>query len=266
MKNRIHQLFERKDSDILSVFFTAGYPELEDTVPIIEELAAAGVDLIEIGMPFSDPIADGSTIQHSNQIALQNGISIAKLFAQLEGIREKMDIPLILMGYLNPVLQYGMEAFLAKAAEIGIDGLILPDLPRYEFETFYQDSFARHHLSNVFLVTPQTSASRIRQIDELSDGFIYVVSTDSTTGKTQGFGPAQTAYFSRLQAMQLKNPLLVGFGISNHETYTAACQHASGAIIGSAFIKALGEEGSISERISRFVAKIKEPQNEKINR
>lgn len=259
MENRIHQLFQTRPSGILSVFFTAGYPELENTVPIIEELAAAGVDLIEIGMPYSDPIADGETIQQSNQIALQNGISIEKLFKQLQGLREKVDIPLILMGYVNPVLQYGMENFLAKAAAVGIDGLILPDLPMYEYQTFYQEMFARHGLSNIFLLTPQTSEKRIRQIDEASNGFLYVVSSASTTGKTVGFGPEQQAYFSRLQQMKLRNPMLVGFGISDHQTYLQACEHTSGAIIGSAFIKALSGPGTITDKVHTFVRNIRQP-------
>lgn len=261
MPNRLTELFTRKPSDILSVFFTAGYPELEATVPIIESLAAEGVDLIEIGMPYSDPIADGATIQQSSQIALQNGISIEKLFVQLADIRERVDIPLILMGYVNPVLQYGMERFLQKAAQVGIDGLILPDLPMYEYQTFYRQQFEAAGLSNVFLVTPQTTAERIREIDEISQGFIYVVSTDSTTGSTGGFGPAQEAYFARLNEMNLQNPLLVGFGISDHRTYQAACKSTSGAIIGSAFIKALGQPGALSHKVRAFVRSIRQPQN-----
>ncbi|MEL6590743.1 MAG: tryptophan synthase subunit alpha, partial [Bacteroidota bacterium] len=213
--NRIQRLFQQKATNILSVFFTAGYPNLEDTVPIIESLVAHGVDLIEIGMPYSDPIADGETIQKSSMKALANGISIEKLFAQLSDIRQRVDIPLILMGYVNPVMQYGLERFLDKAAEIGIDGLILPDLPMHEYQTLYKEAFESRVLSNVFLVTPQTAEERIRLIDEQTDGFIYIVSTDSTTGKTSGFGEKTIDYFQRLQAMGLKNPGLIGFGISN---------------------------------------------------
>ncbi|MEM7373527.1 MAG: tryptophan synthase subunit alpha [Bacteroidota bacterium] len=240
MTNRIQGLFRQKPQNILSIFLTSGYPKLEDTRSTIIDLAKAGVDMIEIGMPFSDPIADGSTIQHSNQVALNNGITVAKIFEQLENIRSEVDIPLLLMGYLNPVMQYGMEAFCVRAAQIGIDGLILPDLPMMEYRNMYQELFQKHNLSNIFLVTPQTSEKRIQMIDKVSDSFIYVVSTDSTTGKTEGFGPQHLAYFERIQEMNLQNPTLVGFGISNHQTYSTVCQYSSGAIIGSAFIKALG--------------------------
>ncbi|MEO1451078.1 MAG: tryptophan synthase subunit alpha [Bacteroidota bacterium] len=255
--NRINKLFQEKESHILSVFFTAGYPNLDDTVPTIEALAAAGVDLIEIGMPFSDPIADGSTIQMSNGIALENGFTLDLLFEQLADIRQRVDIPLILMGYLNPVVQYGIERFLAKAAEIGIDGTILPDLPMYEYQNFYKAQYERHDLRNIFLITPQTSDARIREIDAVGEGFIYVVSTDATTGKTSGFGPNQVAYFERIADMQLKNPTLIGFGIHDNETFSQAAQHAKGAIIGSAFIKALGKNGSIEERVGAFVRLIR---------
>lgn len=255
--NRIQRLFTQKPGDILSVFFTAGYPELDDTVPIIEALAAEGVDLIEIGMPYSDPIADGTTIQDSNTVALRNGISIERLFAQLEGIRDRVDIPLILMGYINPALQYGMDRFLEKAAALGIDGLILPDLPMYEYEKLYRTTFERHGLSQIFLITPQTSPERIRQIDALSQAFIYVVSTAATTGRTEGFGPEQVAYFERVRAMQLQNPCLIGFGIHDHATFQQAATYAHGAIIGSAFIKALAAEGRIAEKVAHFVRRIR---------
>lgn len=255
--NRINRLFQEKEGNILSVFFTAGYPTMADTVPIIESLAAEGVDLIEIGMPFSDPIADGSTIQMSNGIAIENGFTLEGLFEQLADIRQRVDIPLILMGYLNPVVQYGVERFLARAADIGMDGTILPDLPMYEYEHFYRQAYEQHDLRNIFLITPQTSEARIRQIDAVGEGFIYVVSTAATTGKTSGFGREQVAYFERIEAMQLTNPTLVGFGIHDHETFSQACQHARGAIIGSAFIKALGEEGSVEDRVKGFVRRIR---------
>lgn len=255
--NRIQRLFQHKPQDLLSVYFTAGYPALEDTVPTIEALAAQGVDLIEIGMPYSDPIADGSTIQMSNTVALQNGISIAKLFEQLAGIRERVDLPLILMGYLNPVLQYGLERFLEKAASLGIDGLILPDLPMYEYEKLYRERFEAHDLPHIFLITPQTSEERIRQIDAVSRGFIYVVSTAATTGRTEGFGPEQVAYFQRVKAMDLQNPCLIGFGIHDHATYRQAADHAAGAIIGSAFIKAVSQDGPLGEKIGGFVRGIR---------
>lgn len=255
--NRIQRLFQHKPQDLLSVYFTAGYPALEDTVPTIEALAAQGVDLIEIGMPYSDPIADGSTIQMSNTLALQNGISIAKLFEQLAGIRERVDLPLILMGYLNPVFQYGLERFLEKAASLGIDGLILPDLPMYEYEKLYRERFEAHDLPHIFLITPQTSEERIRQIDAVSRGFIYVVSTAATTGRTEGFGHEQVAYFQRVKAMDLQSPCLIGFGIHDHATYRQAADHAAGAIIGSAFIKAVSQDGPLGEKIGGVVKKIR---------
>lgn len=255
--SRLQALFQEKPNGVLSVFFTAGYPRLDDTRSIIRELVAAGVDLIEIGMPFSDPIADGGTIQMSNQQALANGITLPRIFEQLEGIRAEVDIPLILMGYLNPVVQYGVEAFVEKAGAIGIDGLILPDLPMYEYETQYRQLFRAQGLRNVFLITPQTSEARIRQIDGLSDGFIYMVSTASTTGKTSGFGPEQATYFQRIRAMQLRNPALIGFGIHDHATFSMACEHAAGAIIGSAFIKALGDGEGLASRIREFVGKVR---------
>jgi tryptophan synthase alpha chain len=255
--NRIQRLFARKPQQVLNLYFTAGYPQRDDTRAIIRELAAAGADLIEIGMPFSDPIADGGTIQASNQVALRNGISLTRIFEQLEGIREETEVPLLLMGYLNPVVQYGIERFIAKAAKIGIDGLILPDLPMYEYQTQYQPLFEEKGLSNIFLVTPQTSEARIREIDAVSRGFIYVVSTDSTTGGSSGFGPQQIAYFERIQGMGLQNPTLIGFGIHDHETYQTAARYAHGAIIGSAFIKALQGDGSLQEKVQGFVGKIR---------
>ena len=255
--NRIQALFERKPQEVLNIFFTAGYPQLGDTRTIIRELAAAGADLIEIGMPFSDPIADGGTIQMSNQQALANGITLKRIFEQLEGIRDEVDIPLLLMGYLNPVVQYGLEKFVEKTAAVGIDGLILPDLPMYEYQAMYRPLFEKHGLSNIFLITPQTSEERIRQIDGVSQGFIYVVSTDSTTGSSQGFGPAQVSYFERIQAMQLNNPTLIGFGIHDQATYQTACQYANGAIIGSAFIKALQLSGAQAATVRNFVDRIR---------
>jgi tryptophan synthase alpha chain len=257
--NRIQALFQRKPQQVLNLYFTAGYPQLDDTRAIIRELTEAGVDLIEIGMPFSDPIADGGTIQASNQVALRNGINLRRIFEQLAGIRQETDLPLLMMGYLNPVMQYGLERFIDKAAEIGIDGLILPDLPMYEYQTHYQALFEAKGLSNIFLVTPQTSEARIREIDAVSRGFIYVVSTDSTTGRSSGFGDTQLTYFKRIQAMGLQNPTLIGFGIHDHDTYQTAARYANGAIIGSAFIKALQGEGSLREKVKGFVEKIQRP-------
>lgn len=257
MPNRIQALFARKPKDVLNIFFTAGYPNLDDTREIIRQLDAAGADMLEIGMPFSDPIADGGTIQMSNQRALANGVTLARIFEQLEGIRQETDIPMLLMGYLNPVVQYGIEQFVEKAAEVGVDGLILPDLPMYEYQAMYRSLFETKGLSNIFLVTPQTSEARIREIDAVSNGFIYVVSTDSTTGRSSGFGEAQLAYFQRIQAMQLKNPTLIGFGIHDQATYQTASSYANGVIIGSAFIKALTGSSGLEEAIPQFVRSIR---------
>lgn len=253
MSARLTALFERKPNNILSVFFTCGYPNLEDTRSTLISLAQSGVDLVEIGMPFSDPIADGNTIQRSSQQALDNGITLEKIFEQLEGIRDEIDIPLIMMGYLNPVMQYGIERFVRKAAEIGVDGFILPDLPMYEYQTFYKELFDAHGLANIFLITPQTSEDRIKEIDEVSAGFIYMVSSDSTTGSEVSSDKVQRAYFERILAMNLNSPRLIGFGIHDHATFQNACQYSQGAIIGSAFIKAMGGEGSIPEKVDGFV-------------
>jgi tryptophan synthase alpha chain len=253
MKNRINQLFQDKKGDILSVYFTAGYPQPDDTVPIIEKLVANGVDLIEIGMPFSDPVADGPVIQQSSLLALKNGMTVKKLFEQLQGIREKVNIPLILMGYLNPVLQFGVEAFCRKCEEVGIDGVILPDLPLNEYQDTYRDLFARHNLHNILLITPQTSEKRLLEIDQASHGFIYMVSSSSTTGAKTSVSDFHLDYFERIKNMNLKNPRLIGFGISNKETFDNACGYAQGAIIGSAFVKALSETGSLDDKISNFV-------------
>ncbi|MEM7185888.1 MAG: tryptophan synthase subunit alpha [Bacteroidota bacterium] len=240
--NRIHDRLQQ-EKKVLSIYFTAGYPEVSDTVPVIHSLVEQGVDMIEIGLPFSDPLADGPTIQQSSDRALKNGMSTQLLFEQLAGIRDSVDIPLIIMGYFNPVLQYGVEEFCAKCKEIGIDGLILPDLPLEAYERDYRTIFESYGLVNVFLITPQTPDDRIREIDTASEGFIYMVSSASTTGAKSGFGSEQTSYFERIAAMQLKSPTVVGFGISNAETFEMATSHANGAIIGSAFIKSLTQEG-----------------------
>lgn len=252
--NRIQKTLA-SNKKLLSIYFTAGYPQLEDTIPILEQLETAGVDLVEIGLPFSDPLADGPTIQESSTQALKNGMTTQKLFEQLEGVREKVQIPLIIMGYFNPMLQYGIEAFCAKCAAIGIDGLIIPDLPVAVYQKDYQTIFEKHGLINVFLITPQTSDERIRTIDEVSNGFIYMVSSASVTGAKSSFGNTQQAYFERIHKLQLKNPQIVGFGISNKETFNAATTFAKGAIIGSAFIKHLTKEGP--KKISDFVKSIR---------
>ncbi|WP_228238881.1 tryptophan synthase subunit alpha [Allomuricauda sp. M10] len=252
--NRIKQKLQ-EDKKILSIYFTAGYPSLNDTVKIIQDLEKSGVDLIEIGLPFSDPLADGPTIQASSTAALKNGMTTSLLFEQLKNIRKTVSIPLILMGYFNPVLQYGVEAFCQKCEEIGIDGLILPDLPLDVYQEEYEPIFKKHGLINVFLITPQTSDTRIKAIDDASEGFIYMVSSASTTGTKEGFGPEQAAYFERIAAMNLKNPQIVGFGISNTQTFQQATAQTKGAIIGSAFIKHLTQNGV--DGISGFVGQIR---------
>ena len=219
VNNRINHLFRHKPGKILSVYFTAGYPGVDDTRTIIETLAASGVDLIEIGIPFSDPVADGPTIQASSQTALDNGMTLDRLFTQLKDIRESVDIPLILMGYLNPVLQYGLSAFCSKALAVGIDGLIIPDLPMQEYLEQYKALFDQSGLHNIFLISPQTSEERIRLIDEKTDGFIYMVSSASITGARSGITSEQETYFERIKKMNLKNPALIGFGISNKTTF-----------------------------------------------
>lgn len=255
--NRINQLFQDKKNNILSIYFTAGYPGPGDTVTIIRELEKNGVNLIEIGMPFSDPVADGPIIQHSSLVALQNGMSIQKLFEQLQDIRQQVSIPLILMGYLNPVLQFGVENFCRKCAETGIDGLIIPDLPLGVYQEEFRAVFEKYNLHHILLITPQTSEKRLKEIDDASSGFIYMVSSSSTTGIKNKASDFQQEYFERIQKMQLNNPRLIGFGISNGETFRNACHYAQGAIIGSAFIKALEGESTLEEKIAGFLLKIR---------
>ncbi len=255
--NRIDKLFEEKKGNILSIYFTAGYPELESTVPVIRALATQGAGMIEIGVPFSDPVADGPAIQHTNSRALANGISLKKIFSQLEGIRHLTQVPLLLMSYLNPVLRYGMEAFCRDAAACGIDGAILPDLPAEEYLEKYQPLFTQHGLKNIFLVTPQTPPERIRYLDEHSSGFLYVVSSRSTTGARDSFSGEQLDYFKRLREMHLRNPLVAGFGISNHTTFSQACQWLDGAIVGSAYVKTLHEESDIEQTTASFLRSLR---------
>lgn len=251
--NRISRKL-KENKKLLSIYFTAGYPNVEDTVTIIKNLEDAGVDMIEIGLPFSDPLADGPTIQASSTQALRNGMTTKLLFRQLKDVRKIVQIPLLLMGYFNPILQFGVEAFCKKCREIGIDGLIIPDLPVDEYHAQYKTIFEKYRLTNVFLITPQTSAERIRFIDTISNGFIYMVSSASTTGAKTGFGDEQAQYFKRIANMNLKNPLIVGFGISDRETFLQATAHTKGAIIGSAFIKHLKKNGV--NAIDKFVREI----------
>ncbi len=258
MKNRINQLFERKDRGILSVYFTAGYPELEDTVTIIKELEKSGADLIEVGMPFSDPTADGPVIQQSSDVALKNGMSLEVLFQQLEDIRSQVNLPLVLMGYFNPVLQFGVERFCRKCQETGIDGIILPDLPIDEYNANYRQAFEENGLHNIFLITPQTPNERILEIDRISNGFIYMVSSSATTGAGKKVEDFRTDYFTRVQNLNLKNPQLIGFGISDKATFDNACLYTNGAIIGSAFVKALQQPLPLEKIIRKFVNTIRE--------
>ncbi|MCH7398208.1 tryptophan synthase subunit alpha [Belliella sp. DSM 107340] len=254
--NRIHTLFQNKKERALSIYFTAGFPALEDTLPTMQAIEEAGADIIEIGVPYSDPIADGPTIQDSNMIALENGMSLKKLFEQIKDMRQTVSIPVVLMGYLNPIIQYGMEAFLQKCKEVGVDGLILPDLPMQQCLDEFKEMFDQYGLSNTFLISPQTSESRIREIDENSNGFIYMVSSHSITGAKTGISEEQISYFKRVQDMNLKNPRLIGFGISDAETFTTASKYGNGAIIGSAFIKVVKDSKNLNADIKSYIQSV----------
>jgi len=257
MENRINQLFTSKKKNILSVYYTAGYPKLNDTVSIAKSLEDAGADIVEIGIPFSDPVADGPVIQASNKVALDNGMNLKLLLEQVTEIRKQVKLPIILMGYINPVLQYGIEKFCTDAADAGVDGVILPDLPLLEYETDYKTIFENSGLENIFLISPTTSEDRIRKIDDASNSFIYAVSASSTTGAKNGFSLEQEDYFKRLQKMKFKNPFLIGFGISSHETFKKASEYSAGAIIGSAFIRLLQQAKDVNKEIKDFVISIR---------
>lgn len=250
--NRIDELFAKKKENVLNVYCTAGYPQLNSTVEVLAALQQNGADIIEIGMPYSDPLADGPVIQQSNMVALENGMSISLLFEQLQPARETIQVPLILMGYMNPIMQYGLEKFCAAAEAVGVDGIILPDLPMFEFETIYQQLFEKHGLKFIFLVTPETGEERIRKIDKLSSGFLYAVSSSSTTGSNKTITD-QSGYFKKLQDMQLNNPVLVGFGIKDKTTFQSAAAYTNGAIIGSAYIKALQHSVNIQGTTKEFL-------------
>jgi len=241
---------------LLSIYFTAGYPSLDSTLQIAKMLEEAGADFLEIGFPYSDPVADGPVIQHSSEVALQNGMNIPLLFEQLKNLREQVSIPVFLMGYFNPVLQYGIENFCKSCKEVGVNGVIIPDLPMYEYEELYRDIFEENGISNIFLVTPQTSEERIWYIDNLSTGFIYVLSSNATTGKTLEVKESSAAYYQKLKDMDLKNPLVIGFGISSAQTFQKATEYAQGAIVGSAFVKLLGEPDYM-DKIPSFIQGIK---------
>lgn len=256
--NRIKQLFEAKQKNILSIYFTAGFPNLNDTVDVIKELEANNIDLIEIGIPFSDPMADGPTIQASGTVALRNGMTLSKLFDQLKDIRKEVSIPLILMGYLNPIMRYGFETFCKKCQEVGVDGAIIPDLPFDDYLKEYKPVADKYNIKVVMLITPETSDERIRLIDEHTDGFIYMVSSAATTGAQKSFDDSKQAYFKRINGMNLKNPRLIGFGISNKATLEAAQANASGAIIGSKFITLLQDSSNIKEAVSNLIECLKE--------
>jgi tryptophan synthase alpha chain len=255
--NRIQKLFTEKKNNILSVYYTAGFPNLNDTATIAQHLEEAGADIIEIGIPFSDPIADGPTIQASNKIALDNGMTIRILLEQIKEIRKTVSTPIILMGYFNPVLQYGVETFARDAVNAGVDGLILPDLPFLEFEENYKTLFNNIGLTNTFLISPTTSEERIRKIDRASNGFVYAVSSSSTTGAKSDFSQEQLEYFNRLKELNITNPLLIGFGISDHATFSKAAEFSAGAIVGSAFINLLNTSGEFKKDIIKFVKSLK---------
>ena len=256
--DRIKHAFASK-TNLLNTYFTAGYPRLHDTIPLAQALVEAGADILEIGMPFSDPLADGPIIQGSSSVALANGMNLPVLFEQLKGLRAAVpETPVLLMGYLNPVMQFGVDEFCRQAAAVGVDGLILPDLPLAEYEEFYQETFKKHGLKAVFLITPQTSEARIRHLDSLSEAFLYLVSGPGTTGGTTlPDAEEQAKYFERIAALKLRNPRLIGFGIADKTGFERACEHAEGAIIGSALIRALSDAEDAPAAAARFVRGIK---------
>jgi len=241
---------------LLSIYFTAGYPTLDSTVQIAKALEDAGADFLEIGFPYSDPVADGPTIQHASEEALKNGMSLNVLFEQLKDLRKQVSIPVYLMGYFNPVLQYGVEKFCKSCQAVGVNGTIIPDLPMYEYEELYQSVFEENNISNIFLVTPQTSEARIRKIDDLTTNFIYLLSSNAITGSNLEVKDTAEAYFKRIKDMDLKNPFIIGFGISNKETFGKATQYANGAIVGTAFVKLLAEDNYL-DKIPEFIKSIK---------
>lgn len=247
---------KKEGKPLLSIYFTAGYPTLDSTISIAKKLEEAGADFLEIGFPYSDPVADGPVIQHSSEVALENGMTVKILFEQLRELRSHVSIPVFLMGYVNPVLQFGIEKFCEECKNVGINGVIIPDLPMYEYEELYKETFEKNGIANIFIVTPQTSEERILKIDSLSNSFIYLLSSNATTGKTLDVGDNTTAYFKRISDLQLKNPLIVGFGISDKSTFEKASSFTAGAIIGSAFVKRLKEQNFLNQ-FPAFISSIK---------
>lgn len=254
---RLKKLFADKQRDILNIYTTAGYPQLESTVKVVLELEKSGADLVELGMPYSDPLADGETIQKSSAQALKNGITLELIFEQIETIRTSSQIPIILMGYLNQLMQYGTEKFISRCKEVGVDGLIIPDLPMDIYQQAYEPLFEKHGLGISFLVTPQTSTERIRIADKLSTAFLYVVSQSSITGTSGKISSDQLNYFTSLQELNLSCPRLIGFGIHDRVTFETACKYGQGAIVGSAFIRALSGAGPLPKLINNFVKALK---------
>ncbi len=247
---------KKEGKPLLSIYFTAGYPTLDSTISIAKKLEEAGADFLEIGFPYSDPVADGPVVQHSSEVALENGMTVKILFEQLRELRSHVSIPVFLMGYVNPVLQFGIEKFCEECKNVGINGVIIPDLPMYEYEELYKETFEKNGIANIFIVTPQTSEERILKIDSLSNSFIYLLSSNATTGKTLDVGDNTTAYFKRIRDLQLKNPLIVGFGISDKSTFEKASSFTAGAIIGSAFVKRLKEQDFLNQ-FPAFISSIK---------
>lgn len=257
-KSKISEMFRRKKNKILSIYFTAGYPELNSTNRVILALQKSGVDMIEVGIPFSDPLADGRVIQQTSMVALSNGMTINVLFNQLASIKDQVQVPLVLMGYLNPILKYGIEKFCFEASQLGISGVIVPDIPVDEYYIQnYQDVFDSYRLPLIFLITPSTPDTRIRLIDSVSKGFIYAVSSLSTTGKEENYAESHRAYLSRISSLNLSNPILVGFGIHNEQTFNIATQYCHGAIIGSAYLKCIGNGSDIEGNTELFISKIR---------